>query len=64
MKTIYDKMKVLNTGHWKSEGYIQRLSTKDWKRVLLNDDDQITFEGRVRRLRSKNIGFGVVEISK
>lgn len=60
----YDKISVLNSAHWVVESYAQRLSTKDWKRVLLNNDDTVTFQGRVRKLVAKNLGFGVVEVSK
>jgi hypothetical protein len=61
---VYSKEKMLTEGHWKSEAYVQRMTTRCWKLILLNNDDQITFEGRVRRLIGKNIGFGVVEVSK
>jgi hypothetical protein len=64
MQTIYDKLKVLDKGHWEREGYIQRVSTRDWHRVLLNNDDDVIFEGRVRKLVGKSIGFGIVEVAK
>lgn len=63
-RPVYDKSKILTKGHWESEAYAQRMTTRCWKLILLNNDDQITFEGRVRRLIGKNIGFGVVEVSK
>ncbi len=64
MRAVYAKEKILTAGHWKSEAYAQRMTTRCWKLILLNNDDQITFEGRVRKLVGKNIGFGVVEVSK
>jgi hypothetical protein len=50
--------------HWTVEDYKQRLTTKQWKTILLNEDDKIIFKGRLRQLVAKNLGAGVVEISK
>ena len=61
---VYEKSRILTNGHWKDESYAQRMTTRCWKLILLNNDDNITFNGRVRRLVGKNIGFGVVEVSK
>lgn len=63
-KPVYSKEKILTESHWKSEDYVQRMTTRCWKLILLNNDDQVTVAGRVRRLVGKNIGFGVVEVSK
>jgi hypothetical protein len=46
------------------EGYRQRMTTKEWKKLLLNGDDVMFFEGRMRRLKAKNLGAGVVEVYK
>ena len=64
MKTPYSKERAIEDGHWKHETYTQRLTTREWKLVLLHTDDHITFEGRVRKLVAKKLGYGVVEISK
>lgn len=61
---VYNKEKILTNGHWKSEAYAQRMTTRCWQLLLLNNDDQITFEGRVRRLVARRLGYGVVEVSK
>jgi len=61
---IYEKDTILSEGHWRSESYAQRMTNETWKQILLHDDDQITFEGRVRRLVAKRLGYGVVEVSK
>jgi hypothetical protein len=61
---VYNKIGTLNENHWKSEYYKQRLSVKDWKMVLLHNDDNLIFEGRNRKLIAKKLGFGVVEVSK
>ena len=61
---IYDKNEILTDGHWNSEVYAQRMTTRCWKLLLLNNDDQITYKGHVRRLIAKKLGYGVVEVSK
>ena len=50
--------------HWVYEDYKQRIKTKDWKDLLLNDNDRIIFHGKIRKLIGKNLGAGVYEISK
>ena len=44
-KTPYDKLKILHENHWKGEKFKQRMTTRCWKLLLLNDDDKITFNG-------------------
>ncbi len=50
--------------HWIREDYKQRITTKEWKTILLNKDDSVIFKGRLRKLIAKNLGVGVVEIFK
>ena len=50
--------------HWKFENYVQRMTRKQWKEILLENNDTIIFHGKLRRLQAKNIGFGLVEVSK
>ena len=64
MRTPYSKERILSDVHWKTEGFRQRITTRCWKLLLLNNDDKITFEGRVRDLVATKLGYGVVEISK
>ncbi len=63
-KKPYSKSDILHENHWVRESFTQRITAKDWKLLLLNNDDNITFEGLVRRLKAKRLGYGVVEISK
>ena len=63
-KKIKLKINVLDEQHWKFQDYKQRITAKDWKELLLNDDDHINFNGRVTKLVAKNLGYGVIEISK
>ncbi len=64
MRTPYDKLKVISDGHWQYGEFKQRITRREWKMVLLHNDDRITFEGRVYPLVAKKLGYGVVEISK
>ncbi len=50
--------------HWYYKDYKQRMTTKEWKQILLNEDDTVIFEGRVWRLKARSLGCGVVEVSK
>ena len=58
------KEEILDDQHWRFKDYTQRITYKQWKTLLLNDDDNIIFEGRVMKLKVKNVGFGMVEITK
>ncbi len=64
MRTLYCKEKIVHENHWKRETFCQRITAKEWKLLLLNNDDRITFEGRVRQLVVRKMGFGVVEMFK
>ncbi len=53
-----------NQKHWSFENYVQRMTRKEWQKILLADDDRLIVAGRLRTLQAKNIGFGIVEVSK
>ncbi len=53
-----------DAAHWRHEDYTQRMSTKQWREILLQGKDQIIFHGHTRTLFAKNLGAGVVEIGK
>ena len=55
---------MLNDNHWISSSYKQRMSVSDWKKILLNNNDQITYKGYVIKLKSSNLGYGIVEVYK
>jgi len=59
-----NKEELLNDNHWRIENYRQRITIKQWRKLLLNDDDQIIFHGHLRKLIGKNLGVGVIEIFK
>ena len=59
-----NKMRILDDQHWTFKDYKQRLTTKQWRELLLNDDDKVIFAGKVTQLKSKSLGSGVVEIWK
>ena len=58
------KEDILDVQHWKIADYRQRIKAEDWRKLLMNDDDKIIFQGRVIPLAAKNLGCGVYEISK
>jgi hypothetical protein len=61
MKT---KCEILDERHWKFSDFKQRIQTKDWKYLLLNNDDNIIFRGNFCHLKAKNLGYGIVEVQK
>jgi len=63
-KLPYRQLAILHGNHWRQESFTQRIATKEWKQLLLNNDDSIIFEGLTRRLKAKRLGYGVVEVSK
>jgi len=54
----------LDEGHHKFERFAQRMHSKEWAKLMLEHRDTVVFEGRVRKLRAKKMGYGIVEISK
>ena len=56
--------KNINKCHWLHEDYKERITTKAWREMLLNDNDTIIYKGNIRRIVGKNLGVGVIEISK
>ncbi len=57
-------MDLRSDNHWRIESFTQRITTKQWKQMLLDDEDTLIFLGRLRTLKAKNLGAGVLEISK
>ena len=57
-------MELRSNGHWTYEDFTQRVTSKEWKQILLNEQDKIIVAGRCRELVGKRLGAGVVEISK
>ena len=53
-----------NDNHWRLETYRQRMSKKQWREILLAGEDTMIFHGRLRQLKAKDLGVGVVEIYK
>ena len=56
--------RILSDGHWTMEKFTQRITTKQWKEILLNEDDKFIARGYLRQLSAKRLGAGVVEVSK
>lgn len=55
---------VLDNNHYTVEDFSERLTTKEWQSLLLNGKDIIVYRGCVRKIVAKNLGYGVVEVSK
>jgi len=55
---------IRDINHWNLEDYKQRITSKQWKQLLLNGDDTLIFRGKLRKLQYENLGSGVFEISK
>lgn len=55
---------VRKIGHWEREEYIQRMTIKEWEKLLLEEKDRIIFQGRLRQLIAEPLGYGIVEIAK
>lgn len=54
----------LNANHWMFREYRERMTTKQWKQILLNNEDTIIYKGYLYKLKMKNLGCGVVEVFK
>ena len=64
MSDTKQKTPVLADQHWRIEDFRQRMTTREWRQVLLDGDDKVTFNGRVRQLVTNDIGAGVLEVFK
>lgn len=58
------KTDILDEQHWVYANYKQRILTKQWRELLLNNDDRLIFQGRMYQLKGDSVGHGVVEVSK
>lgn len=55
---------ILHQEHWELEDYTQRLTSKEWSELVLNNMDKIVFKGRVRSLICHKLGYGILEVYK
>ena len=55
---------VLSEDHSRREDFTERITSKQWKEILLDYRDHVIFQGRCRQLGVKNLGVGVVEVFK
>lgn len=51
-------------GHYNLENFRERMTTAEWKAILLGNNDSIVYKGELRRLVAKKLGYGVVEVYK
>ena len=60
-----DTRKVtLDEDHWRIEDYEQRMTKKEWEKMLLNYEDKIITKGKVRQLVIRALSSNVVEVYK
>ncbi len=57
------KVKI-SDNHAYLEYYTERIPKRDWAKILLNYEDSVICKGTVYKLIAKDLGYGVVEISK
>ncbi len=60
-KTAHD---ILHDSHWVLEDYVQRMTVKEWKKILEETADTPIIKGRLRRLVAQRLGFGFVDVRK
>ena len=56
--------KTISNNHWSTENFKERMTKKEWQEILLSYKDHIIVAGCCRQVVAKNIGAGVVEVSK
>ena len=54
----------ISPNHCTMENFTERMTTAQWKAVLLAEVDKIFCKGHLRRLVAKRLGAGVVEVGK
>jgi len=55
---------IRNINHWIIENYRQRITVKQWRKILLDNGDTFLAKGRMRKLVGKKLGSGIIEIYK
>jgi len=55
---------IRDTGHWTLPYWKQRMSSKEWRKILLEGKDRIIYMGRSINLMGKHVGMGIYEIRK
>jgi hypothetical protein len=55
---------IISSGHYIMPYYSQRITCKEWKQALLNEEDRVYFRGHCVGLVAKKLGGGVVEVTK
>lgn len=54
----------VSPNHYIIPQFKQRMTTKEWRWVLLNKRDLIIFHGQLTPLKARYLGAGVYEVSK
>ncbi|MEK6832698.1 MAG: hypothetical protein AABY32_01510 [Nanoarchaeota archaeon] len=64
MNKTDNALHLANTGHYTMEMFWERMTTKEWKLILLDGNDKICCHGVPRQLVAKKLGCGIVEVRK
>lgn len=57
-------MTKLDKRHKIEVDYRQRMTTEDWKGILLRGEETIIFDNKQKGLSVRDLGYGVVEVYK
>jgi hypothetical protein len=49
-------------GFYFNENHTVRITSKEWKKILLDEHDRIIVKGFCRLLKARSLGSGVVEV--
>lgn len=59
-----ERKRILDDNHWRVEHYRQRMTKAQWRKALLQDEDTQPVAGYIRTFVAKDLGSGIVEVSK
>mgnify|MGYP000426179941 CR=1 FL=1 len=55
---------ILSENHWRVEYFRERMTKAQWRKALLAGEDNAFVMGRKRQFVAKDLGYGIVEVSK
>jgi len=55
---------MLSNHHWTLPNFRQRMTKKQWRDILLNNQDKLIYRGGLCQLKADDLGAGVVEVYK
>lgn len=55
---------LLDNRHCTEKNYVQRITQKQCRRILLDSGDKVIYKGKEYSLYFRDVGYGVVEVGK